>query len=35
MDIGEVRRVVKVEPQPVPMTPVAPVEPSPEKVPAR
>jgi hypothetical protein len=34
MDIGEVRRVVKVVPEPAPMTPIAPVEPAPEKVPA-
>lgn len=33
MDIGEVRRIVKVEPQPVRVTPEAPVEPSPMPIP--
>jgi hypothetical protein len=33
MDIGEVKRVVKVQPEPVRVTPVAPVEPNPQPEP--
>ena len=34
MDLGEIRRIIKVQPEPYPQPAEAPKEPTPEKVPA-